>query len=93
LISDGLLLGPLGSRDASTKVLQGLIRNVDVEGANARVADDDHVIGRCGLRLHRFLLPVSLLQRSDLKAARILVVRGSGSCQTAKVVQDLLSGT
>ena len=30
-IRDGLFLGPVRGRDASTKVLQSLIRNVDVE--------------------------------------------------------------
>jgi hypothetical protein len=33
LICDGLLLRPLRGRYASTEVVQGLIRNVDVEGA------------------------------------------------------------
>ena len=34
LIGDGLLLGPVRGCDASTKVFQSLIRNVDVEGAD-----------------------------------------------------------
>ena len=34
LIRDGLLLGPVRGRDASTEVVQGLVRNVDVEGAD-----------------------------------------------------------
>jgi hypothetical protein len=34
LIRDGLPLGPVRGCDASTKVLQGLIRNVNVEGAD-----------------------------------------------------------
>src|SRR5262249_45286208 len=34
LILDGLLLGPVRSRDASAKILQGLIGDVDVERTN-----------------------------------------------------------
>ena len=34
LICDGLLLGPLRGRDASTEVVQVRLRNVDVEGAD-----------------------------------------------------------
>jgi hypothetical protein len=34
LIGDGLLLGPVRGRDASTEVLQGRIGNVDVEGTD-----------------------------------------------------------
>ena len=33
-IRDGLLLGPVRGRDASTQVVQCLVRNVDVEGAD-----------------------------------------------------------
>jgi hypothetical protein len=46
LIRDRLLLGPVRGRDASTQVLQGLIGDVDVEGADFdggldRAAHDD----------------------------------------------------
>jgi len=34
LIRDGLLLGPVRRRDASTEVVQGLVGNVDVERAD-----------------------------------------------------------
>ena len=34
LVSDGLLLGPLGGSDAATEILEGFVGNVDVERAD-----------------------------------------------------------
>jgi hypothetical protein len=49
LIRDGLLLGPVRGRDASTQVLQGLIGNIDMEGPNVRggLAGATHDALRC----------------------------------------------
>jgi hypothetical protein len=72
LILDGLFLGPVRSRDASTKVLQSLIRDVDVEGAD--------LDGGLDIAAHDDLLS----SRSDLKAARISLEKSSGSSHAAK---------
>jgi hypothetical protein len=72
LICDGLLLGPLRGRDASTEVLQGLIRNVDVEGADLDAGLDGGAYDD---------LPSS---RSELNEARTSVEKSSGSSQAAK---------
>ena len=71
-IGDGLLLGPLRGRDASTEVLQGLIRNVDVEGADLDAGLDggDH--------------DDLASSRSELNAARTSSENSCGSSQAAK---------
>ena len=71
LIRDGLLLGPVGGRDASAEVVQCLVRDVDVEGAD---------VGG-GLDGAAHDVPSS---RNDRNAARISVAKSCGSSQAAK---------
>jgi hypothetical protein len=68
LICDGLFLGPVRGRDASTKVLQSLIRNVDVEWTDVDGGLDGatHDDLRCRWGAD---------QRSDRKAARTSVAK------------------
>src|SRR5262245_49692638 len=71
LICDGLLLGPVRGHDASAEVLQRVIGDVDVKGADsgARLDGATHE---------------ELPSRTEANAARISCAKISGSSQAAK---------